>query len=189
MFMSKKKMVSSIGAAVILALIVVIAGSARDVCASNGGDAAAKAFPKGADCAACHKAYGDSMKDPRMLISKHAAMARDCTACHKEADMAKAHEKVASAPPGFFRQRKYPNDMCTACHGSYDGLVEKTKSSTAFKTTHGDLINPHKTHVGQVECYNCHKMHKDKPPIEYCYGCHHPRQLNNCKECHSPKKE
>jgi hypothetical protein len=32
-------------------------------------------------------------------------------------------------------------------------------------------------------------MHQDKPPIEYCYGCHHTKQLNNCKDCHAPKKE
>lgn len=192
MVTKKMKLTSFIGM-VVLASIVVFAACGQGAAASNGGDAAAgtsaKAFSKDTNCASCHKAYAESMTDPKMLMSKHAAMTKDCSSCHKEADMAKAHEKVTGAPPKLFRQRKYANDACTGCHGSYDGLVEKTKNSTAFKTTQNVPVNPHRTHVGQVECYNCHKMHKDRPPIEYCYGCHHPRQLNNCKECHSPKKE
>lgn len=197
MFIEKRSLAPLI-CVVCLAFIVLLAGYGIGTAASKGEDAAKKpaaaqttvrAFSKDADCASCHKVYAESVKDTKMLMAKHAAITKDCSSCHKEADMAKAHEGVTQAPPKLFRQRRYPNDMCTACHGSYDGLIEKTKSSTAFKTVHNDLINPHKTHVGQVECLNCHKMHKDRPPIEYCYGCHHPRQLSNCKDCHSPKKE
>lgn len=150
---------------------------------------AAMSFSKNTDCASCHKAYVESMKNPKMLVNKHSAMIKDCFGCHKESDLKTAHAKVTALQKKFFRQRKYPNDMCLKCHGSYESLIEKTKDSKAFVTTQGIAINPHDTHVGHVECYNCHKMHKDKPPIEYCYGCHHPRQLNNCKDCHSPKKE
>ncbi|MGD0274645.1 MAG: cytochrome c3 family protein [Syntrophales bacterium] len=148
-----------------------------------------KPFSKDTNCAACHESYVDSMKNDKMLMSKHAVMTKDCFFCHKEAQLVTAHEKVTKAPGKVFRQRKYPNDICLTCHGTYDSLVEKTKNSTAFKTVDNKLINPHDTHVGRVECFNCHKMHKDRPPIEYCYGCHHARQLNNCKDCHSPKKE
>lgn len=146
-------------------------------------------FSKDSNCAVCHQPYVDSMKNDKMLLSKHAAVAGNCFSCHKEDALATAHAKVKGPPSKLFRQRKPPNDMCTKCHGSYDGLMEKTKNSTAFKTTQNVAINPHKTNHGQVECFNCHKMHKDKPPIEYCYGCHHPRQLSNCKDCHAPKKE
>lgn len=146
-------------------------------------------FSKDADCAVCHAPYAESMKNDKMLMSKHAAVTPKCSSCHKEADMATAHAKVTKAPGKFFRQRKYPNEMCQGCHGSYDRLADKTKDRSAFKTTHNELINPHKPTHGQVECFNCHKMHKDKPPIEYCYGCHHPRQLSNCKDCHAPQKD
>jgi len=146
-------------------------------------------FSKDADCALCHAPYAESMKNDRMLLGRHAAVTPKCSSCHKEADMATAHAKVTQAPGKFFKQRKYPNEMCQGCHGSYDRLAEKTKGSSAFKTTHNESINPHQPTHGQVECFNCHKMHKDKPPIEYCYGCHHPRQLSNCKYCHAPQKD
>lgn len=189
---AKRIKASWFGAAAMIALGLLLACLGSGMAASKGSELAQRApgiISKDSDCASCHRTYADSMKNDKMLVNRHAVVTRECSSCHREADMLKAHEKVTQPPPKLFRQRKYPNDMCTACHGTYDKLIEKTKGSEAFKTTQGERINPHKTHVGAVECYNCHKMHKDRPPIEYCYGCHHPRQLNNCKDCHAPGKE
>ena len=146
-------------------------------------------FSKSSNCADCHRGYVDSMGDDKMLGSRHRDAAEDCFTCHEESALKGAHAKVARAPGKLFRQRKYPNELCLRCHDDYDKLVEKTKDSKAFTTVDGKMVNPHDTHKGRVECFNCHKIHKDKPPIEYCYGCHHARQLNNCKDCHAPKKE
>jgi len=149
--------------------------------------AAAVKFTKETDCSICHAAYTASVKDDKMLLSRHANITRDCFSCHREEDMTRAHENVTKAPGKLFRQRKYPDDLCVKCHGGYDQLAEKTKNSKVFVALDGKVMNPHDTHKGRVECFNCHKMHKDRPPIEYCYGCHHGRQLNNCKDCHSKK--
>jgi hypothetical protein len=138
------------------------------------------------NCGICHRAYLKSMQDDKMLGSTHAEVTEDCFSCHEEPDIRKNHDKITHKPGKLFRQRKYSNDLCVRCHDGYDKLAETTKGSTAFTTAYGDAINPHNTHVGKVECFNCHKIHKDKPPIEYCYGCHHTRQLKNCNDCHGP---
>jgi hypothetical protein len=146
------------------------------------------------NCAGCHQAYVDSMNDPKMLVSRHREAAGDCFTCHEKGDLEKKHDGVTSAPGKVFRQRRYPNELCLNCHDGYEKLAEKTKDRNVFKTIDGKVINPHDvpatiggTHAGRTECFNCHKMHKDRAPIEYCFGCHHARQLNNCKDCHSKK--
>ena len=145
------------------------------------------------NCIGCHQVYLDSMTDSKMLAGRHKEAVDDCFTCHERADLEKKHAGVAQAPGKVFRQRKYPNELCMNCHEGYETLVEKTKDSKAFTTVDGKVINPHNvpalggTHAGKTECFHCHKMHKDKPPVEYCYGCHHPRQLNNCRDCHSKK--
>ena len=145
------------------------------------------------NCSGCHQAYMDSITDPKMLADKHKEAAADCFTCHEKEFLEKKHEGVTQAPGKVFRQRKYTKEMCMNCHEEYEKLAEKTRDSKAFTTSDGNTINPHdvsplgETHAGKTECFNCHKMHKNRPPIEYCYGCHHPRQLNNCKDCHSKK--
>ena len=168
-------------------------GDATPQSGKKGGrpEAAQKAIFSSSDsnsCGGCHQSYVESMKNAKTLVNKHSAIAKDCFTCHKKPSLETAHADTTKTPGKLIRERKYPNDLCLNCHHvSYDQLVEKTKESKAFKTVDGTVINPHDTHVGRVECYNCHKMHKEKQPIEYCYGCHHTRQLNNCKDCHARK--
>jgi hypothetical protein len=145
--------------------------------------------PEVQKCAVCHSAYVNSIENVGMLVGKHNDSTEDCFGCHEKTGVVTAHAKVTRPPGKLFRQRKYPNDLCLGCHDGYDDLVKKTKDNKSYTTVGGEVINPHDTHVGRVECFNCHKMHKDKPPIEYCYGCHHTRELRHCKECHAPKKE
>lgn len=145
--------------------------------------------PEVQKCGLCHQAYVDSMENHKMLGGRHNTVTENCFGCHEKTGLVSAHEKVNRPPGKLFRQRKYPNERCLVCHEGYEDLVEKTKDNKSFITVDGEVINPHDTHVGNVECFNCHKMHKDKPPIEYCYGCHHARQLNHCKDCHGSKKE
>lgn len=145
--------------------------------------------PEVQKCGVCHQAYVDSMGNDTFLGGKHHDATEDCFECHEKNGVVTAHAKVTGPPGKLFRQRKYPNESCLSCHDGYEDLVENTKHSKALITVDGKVINPHDTHVGKVECFNCHKMHKDKPPIEYCYGCHHTRQLNHCKDCHAPDRE
>ncbi len=52
--------------------------------------------------------------------------------------------------------------QCMKCHGDYEKLGEQTS----------DLVpNPHKSHMGQVNCEDCHKPNLAKPVL-MCNQCH-----------------
>ena len=53
-------------------------------------------------------------------------------------------------------------DQCKACHGDYAKLAEKTKNLDP---------KPHKSHLGDVDCQECHKADKAKPELT-CNQCH-----------------
>jgi hypothetical protein len=78
-------------------------------------------------------------------LDKHAARGLTCEVCHGSAK--------PSGPP--------PMSVCVGCHGSYAQLAEQT----------GNLVpNPHKSHMGELECGLCHKEHR--PSILFCNTCH-----------------
>ncbi len=52
--------------------------------------------------------------------------------------------------------------QCMQCHGSYEQLGEKTANLEP---------NPHKSHMGEVNCEDCHKVDKAKPEL-MCDQCH-----------------
>lgn len=52
--------------------------------------------------------------------------------------------------------------QCLKCHGPYDKLANQT----------ADLVpNPHKSHLGEVNCEDCHKANLAKPVL-MCNQCH-----------------
>ena len=52
--------------------------------------------------------------------------------------------------------------QCMKCHGDYEKLGQQT----------ADLVpNPHKSHLGQVNCEDCHKPNLAKPVL-MCNQCH-----------------
>ena len=83
------------------------------------------------------------------LADRHATRGVACTQCHK------------TQPP-----KNVPAKDCLACHGSYKVLAAKTDNLD---------INPHDSHMGDVECTECHQGHK-KPRL-VCDQCHEFRQL------------
>ena len=91
---------------------------------------------------------------------------------------------------------------CLGCHGPYEKVV---KASENYALPDGTKINPHtamdpnatKPHPYEkrvFECTNCHQVHpfppKDvpKPNVEYCFSCHHERNVTNCSQCHQTPK-
>ena len=52
---------------------------------------------------------------------------------------------------------------CLKCHGSYEALAKKTAKA-------GEKFNPHDSHMGRVECTQCHSMHGKSHYI--CHDCH-----------------
>jgi len=54
------------------------------------------------------------------------------------------------------------NRRCQACHGSYEGLAQKTAKTLPR--------NPHKSHFPTLACVKCHGVHSTFN--DYCNKCH-----------------
>lgn len=79
------------------------------------------------------------------LIDKHVAAGLSCNACHSE------------IPPA----QQPDQSVCIKCHGAYKDLAAKTAA---------DQPNPHASHLGEVPCANCHRIHRASE--NYCSQCH-----------------
>lgn len=79
------------------------------------------------------------------LIDKHVAAALNCASCHSESPPAKAPDSA----------------VCSKCHGSYKDVAA---------TTGADQPNPHASHLGDIPCTSCHKIHQAS--VTYCAQCH-----------------
>jgi len=79
------------------------------------------------------------------LIDKHVAAGLNCASCHGESPPAKQPEAA----------------VCSKCHGSYKDLAAKTAA---------DRPNPHASHLGDIPCASCHRIHQAS--VTYCTQCH-----------------
>lgn len=87
------------------------------------------------------------------LADRHGTKGITCEACHK-----------TQKPEPF---AEVPASQCNLCHPQ-QGIVEKYAS---LKDR-----NPHKNHLGEVDCNICHKGHA--PSTVYCDQCHSNFKLN-----------
>ncbi len=53
-------------------------------------------------------------------------------------------------------------NQCLQCHGPYDKLAKQTENLSP---------NPHASHLGAVNCEDCHKADKAQPEL-MCNQCH-----------------
>jgi hypothetical protein len=81
-----------------------------------------------------------------LLIEQHKAAGLACDACHSE-NPPKAAATMAA---------------CQQCHGEYAKLAQKTQEVKPK--------NPHESHEGEMECGECHHVHKAS--VDYCAKCH-----------------
>ena len=76
-----------------------------------------------------------------------------------EKTLAEVHNGAFPAEDGWAVKTK-----CLQCHVSYDKLAEATKDIKP---------NPHKSHLGAVNCTECHKADKpSRQPELMCNTCH-----------------
>lgn len=80
------------------------------------------------------------------LLQAHVGKGLSCPACHQE------------SPPG----KKVKTPKCQQCHGSYEALAERTAKMTPN--------NAHANHLGDLDCSECHKVHKKSAVA--CDECH-----------------
>lgn len=86
----------------------------------------------------------------KLLDGRHLRAGKGCDSCH-------------GALPAEGKPQRPNTTRCLSCHGgSYEALAKKTSALGA--------MNPHKSHVGKLDCDRCHGVHK---PFEYsCNSCH-----------------
>lgn len=62
-------------------------------------------------------------------------------------------------------ERGASSTACLQCHGPYATLAERTRKLD---------VNPHKSHLGDVDCLKCHGVHapvdESKVPCLSCHG-------------------
>ncbi|MCJ7550176.1 MAG: cytochrome c3 family protein [Anaerolineae bacterium] len=149
-------------------------------------------------CAAlCHvmDPYLASWNGSDFQVQAHAEVDVLCLDCHEPTIEQQAQEAYKFVTGQFEEPlvaRTFSDEFCLQCHehGSYTELIERTKDYTV----EDEMINPHDPHPGieerlvkQLECSNCHKMHRESPAINYCYEeCHHDYTLAGCdgEDCH-----
>lgn len=59
-----------------------------------------------------------------------------------------------------------PMEACLECHGSYADLAEATNPENNDELE----ANPHESHLGEVDCGDCHSAHKVSEAM--CHECH-----------------
>ena len=82
-----------------------------------------------------------------------------------KAAIAAAVFAAALAAPSAFAAGTAPHGSHASlkCHGSYEKLAKLTAKP-------GEKFNPHDSHMGRIECTQCHSMHAKSHYI--CRDCH-----------------
>jgi hypothetical protein len=91
------------------------------------------------------------------LARKHQTAGVTCAKCHGATTPSKPKGRDASLP------RLATKGACLECHGSYEAVAAKTVNY------HG-WYNPHVSHYGDLECYQCHRVHGTSEL--FCTRCH-----------------
>ena len=130
------------------------------------------ANPSSESCANCHTMddYVDSLADSSLLVSLHTARNIGCVDCHDYDLEDQLRDTLAFLQDDYdqpFMRARYDNDYCFQCHehGSYEELKQLIQYMV------GDVLGDlHNSHLGEIDCRLCHKMHK--PSVDYCSQCH-----------------
>lgn len=112
----------------------------------------------GAICAVLVPLVGSSsLAATEGLAKKHVAAGVTCAKCHGVKTPAKLKGRDAAFP------RLANKRACLACHESYQAVAAKTVNYYGW-------YNPHVSHYGELECYQCHRVHRASEL--FCTRCH-----------------
>ncbi len=148
----------------------------------------------------CHimEPYVASWNGPDSMAHAHGQAGVTCLHCHEPTIPEQIQELTIYVLGDYqipLSERGFEVDWCVRCHehDSYQSIATRTQDYAVggvVVNPHGrtvdfdNLLDPHATGQGQIECQECHKAHRESPGIEYCYGCHHCGQFTGCEECH-----
>lgn len=82
--------------------------------------------------------------DHPLLLERHLPAGVGCASCHGEG------QPTADVPEA----------VCTGCHGTQEELAARIPFEP----------NPHRSHMGEVPCTTCHKIHTEQ--VNLCESCH-----------------
>lgn len=124
-------------------------------------------------CGICHimEPYLVSWEDSEYGSYAHAVEDVTCLECHDPTVEQQVHELVVYMQGDFtvpLEEREYGNEFCFDCHETN----EHTSYEEVIQLTADLELNPHGSHLGQLECEICHKMHGLSE--DYCADCHGP---------------
>jgi len=124
-------------------------------------------------CATCHimDPYLESWQSSDYGAAAHAEQGVACLDCHEPTVQQQMDELVMYVQGDFtvpLEEREFGVEFCFGCHEAN----EHTGYEEVIQRTEGLEINPHGSHLGEMECATCHKMHK--PSEDYCAQCHEP---------------
>ncbi|HXX80187.1 MAG TPA: FAD-dependent oxidoreductase, partial [Thermodesulfovibrionales bacterium] len=93
------------------------------------------------------------------LADLHKEKKLDCSACHGKKTTVDDNETIV-------------NKKCIECHGSLDKLAIDQKPSEEDQPSGSgeEGVNPHKSHLGKINCTTCHHGHTAS--WTYCLSCH-----------------
>ena len=169
--------------------LVIIAVPVLDILGVVGVDGSLAYFKANpAACGTCHliEPYVKSYYESDFLDNAHWRVTEGpvkCKDCHITTLDQIALEGINFITGNYeipLVQRKYQQEFCLSCHGSYEEIKELTKG-LATKGVIFDVnenryreveFNRHDSHYGEIDCWVCHKAHRAQE--DYCalVGCH-----------------
>ena len=124
-------------------------------------------------CATCHimDPYLESWQASDYGAYAHAQQDVTCLECHVPTTQQQVNELVVYMQGDFtvpLEELEVSEEFCFDCHlpnehTSYEEVIQRTK---------GLELNPHESHLGEMDCDICHKTHKLSE--DYCADCHGP---------------
>jgi len=124
-------------------------------------------------CGTCHimDPYVASWQASDLGAHAHAVEDVACLDCHEPTVQQQVDELVVYMQGDFavpLEERQFGTQFCFDCHLPN----EHTRYEEVIQLTAGLELNPHDSHLGQMDCEICHKTHK--PSEDYCAPCHGP---------------
>jgi cytochrome c nitrite reductase small subunit len=124
-------------------------------------------------CATCHimEPYLESWLASDYGAAAHAAEDVTCLDCHEPTIQQQMDELVVYVQGNFtvpLEERQFGNEFCFDCHEAN----EHTSYEEVIQLTADLELNPHGSHLGEIDCEICHKMHGVSE--DYCAECHGP---------------
>jgi len=124
-------------------------------------------------CATCHimEPYLESWNGSDLLANAHALENVTCLDCHEPTLQQQMDELVVYMQGDFtvpLEERQFETQFCFDCHEPN----EHTSYEEVIQLTEALELNPHDSHLGEMDCDICHKTHR--PSEDYCAQCHGP---------------